>query len=52
MYSPVEFREPLEFLVTCRLLLTGLKPIDVYLWHSNLTKNQGTDFLFLYCRDD
>jgi hypothetical protein len=24
MYSPEEFREPLEFLVTCRLLLTGL----------------------------
>jgi hypothetical protein len=26
MYSPVEFREPLEFLVTCRLLLTALSP--------------------------
>ena len=24
MYSPEEDREPLEFLVTCRLLLTGL----------------------------
>ena len=29
----------------------SLKPIDVYLWYSNLAKNQRTDCLFLYCRD-
>jgi hypothetical protein len=47
MYPPEEFREPLEFLVTCRLLLTGLSASMFSLWYSNLTKNQGTDFLFL-----
>jgi hypothetical protein len=52
MYSPEEFREPLEFLVTCRLLLTGLSASMFSLWYSNVAKNQGTDFLFLYCRND
>jgi hypothetical protein len=27
------------------------KRIDVYLWYSNLAKNQRTDCLFLYCHD-
>jgi len=52
MYSPEEFREPLEFLVTCRLLLTGLSASMFSLWYSNLAKKKGTDFLFLYYRDD
>ena len=39
-------REPLEFLVTCRLLLTGLSASMFILWYSNLAKIRERIYCF------